>query len=51
MSYVCDLLFIFSFIFIAINHVTSFKQPHCFFVYFLEYLLLFLDENVDKKNK
>ena len=41
MSYVCDLLFIFSLIFVAIN------QTHMSFAYFSEYLLLFLDDNVD----
>ena len=49
-SYLCDLLFIFSFIFIVINHITSFKQTYLFFVHFLEHLLLFLDDNVEAKN-
>ena len=43
MSYLY-LFFISSLIFIVINHITSFKQT-----YFLEYLLLFLDGNVDIK--
>ena len=30
MSYLCDLIFIFSLIFIVINHITSFKQPYWF---------------------
>ena len=47
MSYLCDLFFIF----IAINHITSFKQTHLLFVHFLEDLLLFLDDNVDEKSK
>ena len=41
MSYLCDLLFIFSLIFVVIN------QTHMFFAYFSEYLLLFLNDNVD----
>ena len=49
-SYQCDLLFIFSFIFIVINHITSFKQTYLFFVHFLERLLLFLDDNVEANN-
>ena len=48
-SYLCDLFFFFSLIFIAINHVTSLKQKHLLFVYFLEYLVLFLDDNVDEE--
>ena len=47
MSYPCDLLFIFSLILIVINHRTPLKQTHLFFVHFLEYLLLLLDDNVD----
>ena len=49
--YLCDLLFIFSLIFIAITHITSPKETHFFFVHFLEYLLLFLDDNVDEKSE
>ena len=49
MSYICDLFFIFSLIFIVINHITSLKQAKLFFVIFLEYLLLPLDDNVDEK--
>ena len=30
---VCDLFFIFSPIFIVINHITSFKQTYLFFLY------------------
>ena len=48
MSYLY-LFFISSLIFIVINHITSFKQTHLFSVHFLEYLLLFLDGNVDIK--
>ena len=43
--YLCDLFFIFSLIFTVINHITSLKQTHLFLVHFLEYLLLFLDDN------
>ena len=43
------LFFISSLIFIAINHITSLKQTHLFFVYFLEYLLLFLDDNLGQE--
>ena len=50
-SYLCDLFFIFSLIFIAINHITSLKQTLLFFFHFLEYFLLFLDENVDEESK
>ena len=46
MSYLCDLFFIFSLIFIVSYHITSFKLSCLFFVHFLEYLLLFLDNNV-----
>ena len=45
--YLCDLLFIFSIILIAINHMTSLKETHLSFVRFLEYFLLFLDDNVN----
>ena len=51
MSYLCILFFIFSLIFIVINHVISLKQKHFFFVHFLEYLLLFLDDNVDEESE
>ena len=36
MSYLCDLFSIFSLIFIVINHITSFKQTHLFFVHFFK---------------
>ena len=51
MSYLCDLFFIFSLIFIVINHITSIKQTHLFFAQFLEYLLLFQDNKVDEENQ
>ena len=50
MFYIYDLFFIFSLIFIVINHITSLKQT-LIFCTFLEYLLLFLDNNVDEKSK
>ena len=43
MSYLCDLFFIFIFIFIMINRMNS-DTPAFFFS---EYVLLFLDDNVD----
>ena len=49
MSYLCDLYFIFSLIFIVINHITSFRQTY-FFCAFLENLLLCLDDNVDEEH-
>ena len=51
MSDLSDLFFIFSLIFIVINHIISFKQAYLFFCTFLEYLLLFLDENVGVESK
>ena len=51
LSYPYDLFSIFSLIFIVINPITSLKQTHLFFVHFSEYLLLFLDENVDEESK
>ena len=41
MSYLHDLFFIFSIIFIVIYHITTFKQTYLFFVHFLGYLLLY----------
>ena len=52
MSYLYDLLFFFTFI--IINHIISLKQTNrhtCFFAHFLEYALLFLDDNVDEESK
>ena len=51
MSYLCDQFFIFSLIFIVINHATSLKQMHLLFVHFLEYPLLFLDDNMDEESE
>ena len=50
-SYICDLFFIFSLIFIVINHIISIKQTYLFFVRLLEYLLLILDDNVHEENE
>ena len=50
MLYLCDLFFNYSHISIAINHITIFKQSYLLFVHFLEYALLFLDDNVDEEN-
>ena len=41
-------IFYFNLTFIAINHITSIKQTHLFFV-FLGYLLLLMDDDVMKK--
>ena len=51
MSYLCDLFFIFSLIFIVISHTTSLKQMHLCFVHFLEYLVIFLDNNRDEESE
>ena len=51
MLYLWDLIFIFSPVFIVINNIITLKQTHLFFVHFLEYLLLFLDNNVDEESK
>ena len=44
-------IFIFSLIFIVINHITSFRQTYLFFVHFVEYLLLFLGDDVGEKSE
>ena len=46
MPYLYDLFFVFSLTFIVTNHVTLFKQMYLFFVHFLEYRVLFFDDNV-----
>ena len=51
MSHLCDLIFIYSLIFVDINHITSFKQTYLFFVHFLDYPLLVLDDNVDEESE
>ena len=49
--YFCDILYILSLIFVVVNHITSLEQTHLYFVHFVEYLLLFLDDNVDKNSE
>ena len=49
MLYMCDLLFIFSLIFIVINNLI--KTDALVFVYFLEYLLLLLEDSLDDQSK
>ena len=49
--YLCDRFFIFSLIFIVINHIISFKQTYMFLVHFLEYLPLFLYDNVHEESE
>ena len=44
-------IFIFSVIVIAMNQITPLKQTYLFSVHFLEYTLLFLDDNVDETNE
>ena len=51
MSYLYDLFFIFSLIFIVIYYIISFKQTYLFFVHFSKYVLLFLDDNVDEESR
>ena len=51
MSYLCILFLFFSLISIVINHITSLNQMYLFFCLFLEYLLLFLNDNVDEDGK
>ena len=49
MLYMCDLFFIFSLIFIVINNLI--KTDALVFIYFLEYLLLFLEDSLDDKSE
>ena len=55
MSYLSDLLFTFISIFIMINRIISKKKKKgrhpCPFAYFLEYVLLFLDDIVDEERE
>ena len=48
MSYLCDLFLISIFVFIMINRMISWIYT-CSFAYFLEYVLLLLDDNFDKE--
>ena len=50
MLHLLYLFFIFSLIFVVINHIMSLKQAHLFFVHLLEHLL-FLDDSVDEENQ
>ena len=51
MLHVCDLLFVFIFIFIMINRIILWKQTHLLFCFLFEYVPLFLDDNVDEEFK
>ena len=51
MLYLCDLFFIFSLIFIAVNHIISFKQKCLFFYIVFTISPIFLDDNVDEKSE
>ena len=51
MLYLCDRFFIFSPIFIVINHITLFKQTYLYFAHLLEYFLLLLGDNVDEESQ
>ena len=54
MLYLCDQcdIFIFSLLFIAIDHITSLTQMHfLLYIHFLQYLLLFLDAILDEESK
>ena len=50
MSYFCDLFSIFIVIFIASDSITL-KLTHLFIAHFLEYLLLFVNDNMDEESK
>ena len=51
MLHVCDLFFVFIFIFIMINRIILWKQTHLLFCFLFEYVPLFLDDNVDEEFK
>ena len=51
MVYLRDLFVIFSLIFIVTNHIASYKQGYLLFTPFLEYILLFLDDNVNEESE
>ena len=51
MSYLCDLFFISSLIFIPIIYILLLKETQLIFVHLLEYLLLFLDDTVDEESE
>ena len=50
MSYLCDPFFILDLIFIF-NDIISLKQTHLYFAYFLEYVILVLDDNMDGESE
>ena len=50
-SYLFHLFFFFSLIFSGINHITLLEQTYLFFVRFLEYLLLFLDDKGNEESE
>ena len=49
MSYICNLFYFYSLIFIVINHKISLKQTHLFFAQFLEDFPLFLARGWKKR--
>ena len=49
MPYLRESIFIFVFILIMINCIISWMQTCLFFCFFLEYVLLLLDDNVDEQ--
>ena len=49
MWYLCDLFFILIFIFTMINHISHEYRQACSFPFFLEYVLLFLDDSGDEE--
>ena len=49
MLYMCDLFFTFSLIFIVIKNLI--KPDALVFVYFLEYLMLFLEDSLDNNSE
>ena len=51
MSYLCDLYFIFTLIFIITNNIISLKQTHLFFAHSLEDLKLVLDDNMNEESE
>ena len=51
MSYWFDLFIIFNFTFIVMNHTTTLTQTYFFFVHFLDYLLLILDDDMNEESK
>ena len=51
MLYLCESIFIFLFIFIMINCISHECRHACCLAYFLEYVLLLLDDNVDEECK